>query len=588
MNEKYKEVDKLKKEIQESFELEKGDIRLPSKFLNNNLVKIKNASIKKLDLQILDKHDFLFKDCKFTNEIKFNKVQIKNYLRFQSCTFQNDVSFCNSTFQNDVSFNNSTFQNNVLFYKVKFEKNVRFYKVKFEKKVSFETCKFDDISFSEVDFSGKANFSALQSVCFHAHKNKFNEVANFSESKFKYFSSYNNSFYEKANFSNCQFEKDARFSSNKFLNNYLAVIFQNAKFNEDANFTASIFKGYANFGDCQFAKTANFYGAKFEDIVNLNASFEKLNVVNAEFKTNSKIFSKFIEKQTDKTKAAVDMRASYNNIKDALIQKNNLLDAQEFHKAELYCKEKELKYKIENDVDKKHKFSRFFSRENIDILLLAFYRTTSDHHTNFVKILNFTALVVAYYAAFLFGMEKMFENDFCYNENFYIAPVVIFIFLFFCLFLLFAKNKFCSLVLSAIAYAGVVITLFCEPSAISPLVGIFDGKTAVSKFEEKLYNMQEFEVTEVVKLVSNDDDLSFEDKVNLLIKSKKTLKNELESKILKFKTMCYYEHKILNQIYIYEIREKSLKSIGLIYFLFMILVLFSLQKTARKNSVVPI
>ena len=107
------------------------------------------------------------------------------------------------------------------------------------------------------------------------------------------------------------------------------------------------------------------------------------------------------------THFANDFRDSFRIFKSALIKENNNLDASEFHKLELYCKEIELGESIhtggiqaqsEEDVRKNTKPFK----ESIDWFLLKFYRKLSEHHTDLLRVLNNLILLIALYAGFIY------------------------------------------------------------------------------------------------------------------------------------------------------------------------------------------
>ncbi|EOI4672912.1 pentapeptide repeat-containing protein, partial [Campylobacter jejuni] len=87
------------------------------------------------------------------------------------------------------------------------------------------------------------------------------------------------------------------------------------------------------------------------------------------------------EKSLDKF--ANDFRDSFRNFKSTLIKDNNLLDASNFHKYELYCKELELKNKKDKTL-----------KDRIDKWQLSFYRKLCDHHTDILQSLNSLILVI--------------------------------------------------------------------------------------------------------------------------------------------------------------------------------------------------
>lgn len=93
------------------------------------------------------------------------------------------------------------------------------------------------------------------------------------------------------------------------------------------------------------------------------------------------------------------------------------LEYVKFHKLELYAKEIELKEKskrkiewdkskLEENINKNVKKFKYF----IEHLLLAFYRKSSDHHTDFLKIFNNFILLISLYAVFLLGIFGIYQD----------------------------------------------------------------------------------------------------------------------------------------------------------------------------------
>ncbi|BDB67213.1 hypothetical protein Hc94105_1430 [Helicobacter cinaedi] len=202
---------------------------------------------------------------------------------------------------------------------------------------------------------------------------------------------------------NCTFNKNVNFS--------------NAKFCNDVYFNNSHFKGYADFHECEFEKTACFYGATFDNppnfsqaifkgslnIVNTNLNFDFENL-NERIKQECQNFNANKGQENKKTldKFANDFRDSFRLIKNALVKDNNLLDASNFHKYELYCKEIELNSKN----------PKIFSKDFIDKWQLFFYRITSNHHTDLLKIINNVVIFIAIFAYLLFVWRCCNNTDF--------------------------------------------------------------------------------------------------------------------------------------------------------------------------------
>lgn len=304
---------------------------------------------------------------------------------------------------------------------------LHFYDCVFKGKVDFKDCHFQKLEFQNCMFESSITFDRA------IFKNK----AFFIHSTFK----------DSASFRRSQYMQRANFSQSIFMQK---IDCTEVRFQDFANFTHTTFKDYADFSQCEFEKTANFYGAKFEKVPNfsqvqfkgsLNAVNMKLDfgftnlkeIISSEFKTHNNILEipqsffhtirqwigakdkENIKQKNDAapmitkplTHFANDFRDSFRIFKNALIKENNNLDASEFHKLELYCKEIELGESIhtggiqaqsEEDVRKNTKPFK----ESIDWFLLRFYRKLSEHHTDLLRVLNNLVLLIALYAGFVY------------------------------------------------------------------------------------------------------------------------------------------------------------------------------------------
>ncbi|MGI7874473.1 pentapeptide repeat-containing protein [Campylobacter coli] len=251
---------------------------------------------------------------------------------------------------------------------------------------------------------------------------------------------------KKISFLNCEFEEQIYLNFQECLDIFQMdnCVFEDrvtikGKFNDNVYFNNSIFKDYANFHTCEFEKTANFYGVRFEKTPNFSQAIFKgnLNVVNTNLNftfddLQERIKQEYASYETQRTakeagvipnlyqkksldKFANDFRDSFRTFKNALIKDNNLLDASNFHKYELYCKEIELKQNwgkkgenVKNTTDLEKNVSRI--RDFVDFLLLGFYRKLCDHHTDFLKVFNNLILLIALYALFVFGFTWLHDD----------------------------------------------------------------------------------------------------------------------------------------------------------------------------------
>ena len=131
--------------------------------------------------------------------------------------------------------------------------------------------------------------------------------------------------------------------------------FNNILFKNNAYFKNTIFKDFADFGETNFEKDTNFYNANFKKPVNFSSIIFNgaLNFVNAKTDFTYEELKKFIEDTSTNNiekciSATNDFRDGFRLMKHALNNKGNALDASLFHRLELYCKELELEFTLEN------------------------------------------------------------------------------------------------------------------------------------------------------------------------------------------------------------------------------------------------
>lgn len=341
-------------EIAKKLNIEKNKI-LYVKY--SNLFEISDCEIS-IATDIFQKYNLFFNNCKVPNLILEFPIQS---LKFKSCCFE-DGFIIRDDFNGYISIENSIFENYFSILWVKKE----IYKININKN------NFNDVSIFE------------------------NKILNFKfeENTIQNISVSNNLFSKEAYFNYNSFGNECIFFKNSFEN----LSFYGAKFNSFVFFQNTI-KGSLN------AVNAN-----------LNFDFENLeNKINEQYEEFNKYKKEKDKKSLDKF--ANDFRDSFRIFKNALIKDNNLLDASNFHKYELYCKEIELKQSwdkkdknVENMTDLEKNISRI--RDFVDFLLLGFYRKLCDHHTDFLRVFNNLILLIALYVLFIFigGFEFNVEK----------------------------------------------------------------------------------------------------------------------------------------------------------------------------------
>ncbi|EAH4532898.1 hypothetical protein D5V02_08695, partial [Campylobacter jejuni] len=302
------------------------------------------------------------------------------------------------------------------------------YKSIFKKEVYINCNCLERLNFSHCEFESKVSLRFLKD-------NKYKE------------------FHNGVNFSNCIFKNEVDFSyfvsgaplpNNKYYNNAQNTLFKdcifenkvdfhNSKITNNIYFNNAHFKDYVDFHECEFEKTASFYGVRFDKAPNFSACYFKepkaVNLINVDIdKLDFKSLEQYIkDKYQDETyenkqelteeqcnnncklKCAKHLKDSFRVIKDVLITQNNTLEAQEWHKLELYAKEKE--NHINLNVKEREKNTDIFKNILIwfNCVLLNVYRNTSDHHNDFLKILNFTVGMIVLYGVFIFFCQACIE-----------------------------------------------------------------------------------------------------------------------------------------------------------------------------------
>lgn len=371
--------------INQQTELEKEYIKSPS-FINpiDELINYE----KYLQPQARTFYQFCFEKCTL-EEVDFAN-EIKHDLEFKDNIFSKYCQILNKTFLEKVEFLDNVFEQLVLIKECNFKKSLSF-------KTHKDTKEWN-LAFSNSDFEGEVfvignkleqakieSSTFYENVYFGLDRSKSPNGECGSSKINQKFILQDVIFIKKAYFERCDFP--------------LCVI-ESCKFQDDTFFD------YSNFGEIRIFKTlfgqrASFYHATFcEPPLFANCIFDKyLTMIGSKLVLNG---SEFIEKVrrsandlcvlfNDQGAGTIskpnnkckpddflkDYRDGFCTIKNALIKNNNLLDASNYHKAELYCKEIELDFK-----------SQKTWRDRIDLLQLWFYRHTSDHHTDLPKIVS--------------------------------------------------------------------------------------------------------------------------------------------------------------------------------------------------------
>ncbi|EDO8919509.1 pentapeptide repeat-containing protein [Campylobacter coli] len=315
-------------------------------------------------------------------------------------------------------------------------------------------------------------------------------------------------------FLKCEFEnkilffnlyfKNISFILCNFKNN---TTFQACTFKTFCNFESSVFENFVSFDKSMFLDKVSFYNTHFHKVPNFSQAIfnENLNIVNTKLNFTFSNLEEKIEQECEEfnknkkeedqkslDKFANDFRDSFRTFKNALIKDNNLLDASNFHKYELYCKEIELK----------NKKGKTF-KDVVDRWQLFFYCKLCDHHTDILQSLNSLILVIGIFVIssvaivvgfnYSLGYKPILEHwyfslDF-YNHHinsiiqdnylFMMAINVMILFIYlglvgFALCLEYMREFFII-----ISYVITFLVLAVSPKILIPAMGIFTDKRAL-------------------------------------------------------------------------------------------------------------
>lgn len=382
------------------------------------------------------------------------------------------------------------------------------YNKKITRKLNIPTCNFGICQKYNIVFMG----CVFESEIYDGHSNgtEYNEVC-FKQCKFfKKFdlSCHNITIHNQFIMQDCTFEKEVAINANFKCNVY---------------FNNSTFHDYADFHECKFEKVACFYGAIFEKVPNFSQAIFKgnLNLVNTNLNFDFEDVEKKIkeeysnhigtEKEKFLDKFANDFRDSFRLFKNALIKENNLLDAANHHRIELYCKEIELESKK----------PKIFSKDWIDKWILKFYRHTSDHHTDLMRIIHWVIILIGYFSLTLFLGKYNCHLEIFFNNHSNNMPINL-------------TNDFINTMveskliylISFIAYIGICL------KPIRLLIGYIGTFLIITINPKYIFG--------IASIFSNKYHFTYTENIIITI-----------------------------------------------YSILMFLLLFSLQKTARKNSIVP-
>ena len=294
-----------------------------------------------------------------SKESKRKTIHIQDELSFKNCVFNGEVRFEYICFAplNSKAHNDSKPKHN--------EKNPNDFRQSTQPlRIDFQHCEFKNrVYFTNCEFNGNVFFNhAVFEKYADFHESVFNGVVSFYNAEFKY----------APNFSTCVFQ-------NLQATNFINVKIEGLDFDKILYFIAE------HINDDTYKKEVKSLKEKYSQ--KLQESKENQCEIDKKYKE----YKKEIIKE-HRIRYASNARDSFRTIKNVLIANNNLLDACAWHKLELYAKEHEIDLKAPTK----------FSKEWIEKIQLCFYRHTSAHHTDLLKILSWFVVLVGGFATLSF------------------------------------------------------------------------------------------------------------------------------------------------------------------------------------------
>ncbi|HDZ4982265.1 TPA: hypothetical protein RTG26_001015 [Campylobacter jejuni] len=491
-----KSEDEIKKILSEVLSINEQNIFTPSHKETNEIIE-----------KIKEKEDFRQSDGLFSDDEKWylvcnegdGKIDISlSYDKIKSipCNviFNNcNIDLCAIKLKDLEKDNIETIKNHLYFYNCTFENLlIKLKNIIFEKTLTFNQCAF----YNDLDIHQNQFLDHLVFInCYDKRNDKKITSLDLQENEFEGYLFIKNCAIEKINLWKNKFKNRCYFVDSNFgykdKDNTTKLNFSNTHFKDNVYFNNSEFYSYADFHECEFDDIACFYGVKFHKIPNFSACYFKeqkaANLINVDIdKLDFKSVEKYIEdnyqdetcenkqeiteEQRDnncKLKCAKHLKDSFRVIKDVLITQNNTLEAQEWHKLELYAKERELLFEVESCYKEKNK--PFIAAKSEDknsinltfsVLLLWIYRVTSLHHTNLPRIINFTSLNIVAFGCLVclitylsYHIDK--QSNFWFRGVFILSVLVMAI-----VYLTLKKHKLKSIRLILFTFLAFLMALF--------------------------------------------------------------------------------------------------------------------------------
>ncbi|WP_291938401.1 pentapeptide repeat-containing protein [Campylobacter sp.] len=551
--------------------------------------------------------------------LNLTKIICELEVEFQNCDFYSlnitgvigeKISFIGCKFKEVISFENSKFKKYVSFEKSEFNKIANFSNCIFEKAVSFD--KFGKkeyskpINFSNVIFQDNAYFNNIVfDNCVDFHGSIFKKLASFYGTRFKNF----------INFSATIFEGDLN-----LINSKLDFEYKDLK--------RTITKAARN---SSVKEAANDFRDSFR--VLKNTATKTGNHLDAIRYCVSELYCKEIELEDDlKNKESKDpARKNIKNFIDLMLLK--LYRVTSDHHSNLvkiinFAVTIVMVYGVLNLLFpclyvclevclEKEELNLLFPLFAFIFIAVMFTIRIRETDTQMWKDL----IIIPIFPIFLIDMFQLISSSFLHysflselNDIINTTGTFIFIFLFLICGYTYISEKMgykISYVFHIFIYVCFIMFLLVKPELFNPFSGIFQStKIEPDKFRNYVLENNESAPKEILNLIKINSGKSVDYDIKLIANHRLAILKQIDSennqskpeeRLNVFSYFCpsaYLEEstndKKYVQIYnillddeISEISKKISKAGYLVYAFIMLLIIYSLTKTARRNSIVP-
>lgn len=586
------------------------------------------------------KYEIVFINCKFKDIESFNTYETKhNFLIFQKCKFDSKIIESDLTVQN-VSILNNKF----LFFACEFNGNIDIGKVTFSDEIKFSDCSFKDMV--KLDIKASLNNIEFDSCLFEKEVDLqgsifekevyftncyFKNTTNFSHCKFKNIASFYNSTFEKVpNFSasyfkeqkavnliNVNVDKISFKSIEKYVENnykkdkYYKKELEEIKSNENKNkLKQKLDKKY-----------------KLKCIKNIKDSFRNIkdvlisqsNILEVQEWHKLELYT--MEKEYDIKLEFEKIQDNINIFSNILIWFNCILlniyrNTSNHHTNFLkifhftigavslyatFC------YLIYNFFEQSHTFllyiltKDFFGFKVVYYILFVFIILCTIMmllYQNKNNIFTYSLLFVVVYIClyFFYGILPYCLISLNFRELFFFVSVYILsMFLYYIIFLYFQRYLLLNFIFKLFLYLTFLFVLISTPQLLNPLLGVFSSdKLYESKFEKSLSELNSSSVSKILDIMQEN----FENKnsdLNMTFTELNSAKDYIKANkniiidvnLTKAKNIMPNYENIAKSAMQDELVQGVIKSTSILYAIILLLCIFSLQKTARKNSIVP-